>query len=241
MTTTANLGITHIAASQNQKEVTANAAFSALDAAITETLAVSVSAGNAALTQAQVRAAAVLAISGATTSGRTVTWPAVKRPFFATLDASSTKAVSIKRGAKAYPIYPGGALYLFSDGTADSLQRLGEFGPQRTVHWMRGTTSNGEIIARWQVQEDSVLLPDLLGWDVQADVAAAASTVFQVRKNGSQVGTITFAASGTVPTYATTSNAAVAFAAQDFIDIAAPATADTTLAGIFFHTLIMRG
>ena len=125
-------------------------------------------------------------------------------------------------------------------GTTNGLRRIGKSGPERTIHWVRGVPDDGEIIARWQVQEASTLLPDLLGWDVQADIAAAAETIFAVRKNGSQVGTITFAASGTVPTYATTGNAAVSFAPNDFIDVKAPDTADVALAGIFFHTMLIR-
>jgi hypothetical protein len=240
MSGTTNLNAPLITASQNQKEVTANAAFARFDAALTETLAVSVASANAAPTAEEVRAAFLLAVSGATTAGRTVTLPVMKKPAVVTLDAASTKAVSIVRGTKSFTLYPGGALEVYTTGDANGLVRIGEFGPARRDHWVRGVPDDDEIIARWQVQEGSVLLPDLLGWDVQADTAATASTVFQVRREGSQVGTITFAISGTVPTYATTSNAAQSFTAGEFIDIKGPATADATLAGIFFHSLLMR-
>lgn len=240
MSGTTNLNAVYVVASQTQKEVTLNAAMSRFDAAITGVLAVSVSAGNAAPTQEQVRAASVLSISGATTSGRTVTWPAVQRPFYASLDAASTHKVSVVRGTAAYDLFPGMSLHLFSDGTTNSLVRLGEFGPFRTTHWIRGVVSNGEVVARWKLTEPVTLLSDLAGWTAVADTAAAAETIFEVRKNGSAVGTLTWAAAGTTPTMATTSNAAQSFAAGDFFDIKGPATADASLADISISTLLVR-
>lgn len=240
MSGTANLAVPYITAAQNQKEVTANAAFNAFDAALTERLAVSVASGNAEPTAAQYRAAAYIAVSGASASGRTVRLPAIKRPIFIGLDAASTKSVSVVRGTTSVTLLPGCTLYLFTDGTANGMVRLGEFGPYRAAQWVRGTPSAGEVLIRWRVQEASTLLPDLLGWDVRADVAATASSVLSVRRNGSGVGTITFAASGTVATLATTSSAAQAFAAGDYIDVVAPSPADATLANITLSMLIVR-
>ena len=240
MSGTTNLNASYITANQNQKEVTANAAFDRLDQAATETLAVSVVSANAAPTQEQVRACALISVTGASTAGRTVSIPVVKRPIFVMLDSASTKAISVIRTTTTFTLYPGCVLQLYQDGTSTGLRRIGEFGPMRGVSWVRGVADNAEIIARWQVQEASVLLPDLLGWDVQADTAATGSAAWEVRKNGTAVGTITFAASGTVPTLATTGSAAQSFAEGDFIDIKGPATADATLAGIFFHHLLVR-
>ena len=240
MSATTNLAIPYITASQNQKEVTHSTGMALLDAAITEVLAVSVSAGNAAPTAAEYRACARIAITGATTAGRTVTLPAVKRPIFISLDAASTQSVSIVRGSAAFTVLPGTTAYLYTDGTANGMLRLGEFGPYRAAQWVRGTPGVGELLYRFRVPETSTLLPDLLGCSAQADTAATASAVLSVRRNGSQVGTITFAAAGTVATLATTSNAAQAFAANDFLDVVAPNPADATLADITLSLLIVR-
>lgn len=240
MSATTNLAIPYVVAAQTQKEVTLNAGLSAMDAALTETLTVSVASGNGAPTAAQYRGCGVVSITGATTSGRTVTLPAVKRPIFISLSAASTKSVSIVRGSAIYTILPGCTLYLYTDGTANGLIRLGEFGPLRTKHWVRGVLANNEIIFRLRVEEASVLLPDLLGWDIRSDVAATGSTVLDVRKNGSGVGTATTAGAGTVATLATTSNAAVSFAAGDILDLRGPATADATYADILISALIVR-
>lgn len=61
-----------------------------------------------------------------------------------------------------------------------------------------------------------------------ASVAATASTAFDVRKNGTSVGTITFAAGATTATF--TTSGAVSYAAGDYLSIVSPATPDATLA-----------
>lgn len=61
-----------------------------------------------------------------------------------------------------------------------------------------------------------------------ASVAATASTVFDVRKNGSSIGSITFAAGATTATFSTTG--AVSLAAGDYLSIWTPSTPDATLA-----------
>lgn len=63
-----------------------------------------------------------------------------------------------------------------------------------------------------------------------AGTAATASTVFSIKKNGSQVGTITFAASGTTGIFATSGT--VSFAASDLLTIVGPASADATIANL---------
>jgi hypothetical protein len=65
-----------------------------------------------------------------------------------------------------------------------------------------------------------------------ADVAATAQTDFDVQKNGSSVGTMRFAASGTVASFIAASP--ITLAAGDRLKVVAPATPDATLAGIAF-------
>ena len=63
-----------------------------------------------------------------------------------------------------------------------------------------------------------------------ATANATGSTVFDVQKNGSSIGSITIAAGTTTATFTTTSGTAKTFAAGDVLAIIAPATADATLA-----------
>ncbi len=62
----------------------------------------------------------------------------------------------------------------------------------------------------------------------RARVAATASTVFTVKRNGTTVATVTFAAGATLGVW----SAGVTWADGDFATLEAPATADATLADI---------
>lgn len=68
------------------------------------------------------------------------------------------------------------------------------------------------------------------GAQFTASANATASTVFDIQKNGSSVGTCTIAAGGTTPTFASSGGAAVNFSAGDIFAVIAPASADLTLA-----------
>ena len=63
-----------------------------------------------------------------------------------------------------------------------------------------------------------------------AQVAATGSTTYTLAKNGTSIGTIAWAASGTVGTISVT--ASTSFAAGDILSLTGPATADATLANI---------
>lgn len=71
-----------------------------------------------------------------------------------------------------------------------------------------------------------------------ADVAATAETVFVINKNGSQVGSATYAAAGLSATFASSGGAVVNFAVGDVLSVHAPITADLTLSGI---SLLLKG
>lgn len=86
----------------------------------------------------------------------------------------------------------------------------------------------------------------VLGHASQAggSVAATASTVFAVAKAASaspntftSAGTITFAAAGVVPTFASASGAAISLSQGDVLRIMAPASPDATFAG-FYATIV---
>lgn len=65
----------------------------------------------------------------------------------------------------------------------------------------------------------------------KATVAATASTVFTITKDGAALGTITFAAGATLGTFSIT---AANLTANQHVTITAPATPDATLANISF-------
>lgn len=67
-----------------------------------------------------------------------------------------------------------------------------------------------------------------------ASANATATTVFDVQKNGSSIGSVSIASSGTTATFTTTSGTSKSFAAGDVLSIIAPGTADATLADVGF-------
>lgn len=95
--------------------------------------------------------------------------------------------------------------------------------------WIAGKPEASELFGH--VAGVAFTLPvDLAGSQVKADTAATASAAFDLRKNGSSVGTLTIAASGTTATF--TAASAVQFAAGDRIDLVAPSSQDATLANV---------
>lgn len=124
MSGTTNLGVGYITASQNQKEVTANAAFDRLDKALTETFDADVTSGNVTLTSTQYREALHVRATNATTAGRTVTLPAIERLVILSNPASNTQAVDFVRGSATVTLAAGEAAVARTDGTANGLQAL---------------------------------------------------------------------------------------------------------------------
>lgn len=95
-----------------------------------------------------------------------------------------------------------------------------------------GVPGASAIVTRVPVARAVTFPSGLTGSIAKASVAATASTVFDVQKNGSSVGSITFAATASSATF--TAASAITLAAGDLLSIVGPATPDTTLANIGF-------
>lgn len=80
----------------------------------------------------------------------------------------------------------------------------------------------------------ATLPASLTGSKGRAKTAATAQTDFDIQKNGVSVGTMRFAASGTTATFIMASQTTLDGSAGDYLEIIAPATADSTLAKIGF-------
>lgn len=277
MTTTTNLLITHIETAQSQKEVTANEAFEAFDDALSESLAVDVTSGNATITAAQITRALLLKVDGADTPGRTVTVPQGKRLFLVESDASNTEDFTVVRGATSITIAAGEVWLLHTDGSANGLRALGSTSSASATSFLglsdtpatysgqagkqikvnsgetalefvaepfiaagnyNGVPTASVVVLRLKTPTAFTLPQNLTGSQGVAEVAATAQTDFDIQKNGSSIGTMRFAASGTVPSFIFSS--AVSFAAGDRLKVIAPATPDATLADIAFSLLGTR-
>jgi len=88
---------------------------------------------------------------------------------------------------------------------------------------------NAAVIGRWSVARTVSFPANMGGSKATGTPAATAQAVFLVKKNGTQVATITWAAAGTVATF---SGSAWSVLAGDIVTLEGPATADASLAGI---------
>jgi hypothetical protein len=107
-----------------------------------------------------------------------------------------------------------------------------------------GTPGADAIVLSHLVTEALTLPATLTGSIFRARVAATASAVATIRRTTSggtatTLGTLTWAAAGTVPTVSFASD--VALAAGDWLEIVAPATADATLADIACSIRAIKG
>lgn len=120
MSATPYLAIAYIAASQNQKEVTANAAFEALDNAQNAELVVPITNAGLTLTRAQTQAAFFFDFTGALTAGANVILPASNRLLAVrngtTGGESLTVFVSASPAGASVVIAGGVCLLLYCDG-----------------------------------------------------------------------------------------------------------------------------
>lgn len=86
-----------------------------------------------------------------------------------------------------------------------------------------------------------VTLPvGLTGSKFESLIAATASTTVKIQKNGTDIGTLVWAAAGTVPTVTFTTATTFDPANNDKLTLVAPGTPDATLAGIAAAMLFTR-
>jgi hypothetical protein len=226
-----NLAIAHVAASQNQKEVTINDAIDALDRAMTDTLALDLSAGSLALTAAQLRAAMVLHPMGALAGPGAVLVPQIRR-VFALVNTDSAFTITVERGALAIVVQPGENALLICDGTADGLFRVGPGTPVYDFGMVTGTSPGaGEVLGKVVIPRPLLIPPDLAGSAVHVDTAPDNDFAIAMTRNGAAVASITVHADASA-SLATSANAAVAIVAGDVIRFVAPADPDASIAGI---------
>ena len=117
--TTPNLAIPHIAASQNQKEVTANDAFDALDNAMNRALTLAMADADLTLTADQANRNGLIVLTGTLTASRILTLPANHRRLAihnATSGGQEVRAKYAGSGAEVI-IVPGATMLVQGNGS----------------------------------------------------------------------------------------------------------------------------
>jgi hypothetical protein len=112
--------------------------------------------------------------------------------------------------------------------------------PEELQGNFEGVPGNSAVVFRRVAGRAMSIPDDFAGSQAVAGVAATAETVFTIEKNGSGVGTLTFAIAGTTGTWATTAGA-LSLAAGDLLTITGPADNDDTLADLAITIIGTRG
>lgn len=232
-----NLDLDQVLENQALKEVTINTATGQLDAALSEFLSVSLAAGNASLTNSQYRRNLAFVATGVATTGRTITLPTIKKLAIIKSEAANTNSIDIIKGSTSFELAAGSAILVYTDGTADGLEIISESSAGAVkvydiATYCAGLPDVSERLLRFGFVRSIDFPANMTGSNVIARVAATGTTDFDVRKNGLSIGTVRFAAAGTVATFI--GFAAQSFVSTDILEIVAPGSADATLADISF-------
>lgn len=94
-----------------------------------------------------------------------------------------------------------------------------------------GKPSASAVILRMPAVRAFTLPTNLSGSQGKAGAAATASATFNIAKNGTNIGTMVFAASATTPTFTLT---ATSFGSGDVLTVTAPSSQDATLSDLGF-------
>ena len=235
MTQTPNLLLDHIAASQSQKEVTANAGLDGLDKALCQPTVIAMTDANLALTDAQMLGNMYLRFTGTLTAARTITVPSHAKLILIENDTTGGFALNVTLPSGTPIVFNSGDLKLLYCDGATNLKIVAAPATSTTNPYDIGCSSPGAPAASATLMRfvavRTINFPvGMTSSKAIANTAATASTTFSVKKNGTSFATFAFAASGTSATF--TAASATAFAAGDILTITAPATPDGTLADL---------
>ncbi|MBV0891527.1 hypothetical protein KTN05_06610 [Paracoccus sp. Z118] len=211
-----NLAAPHVAASQNQKEVTINDATDALDLAITASLGIDCSAGGSiSVTSDQARRHVRLSLTGTPAGDFTLLLPAVPRMVL--IQNATGRQVTVKNASGATVVLGAGIQSVFySSGSGVSVAGSASAAPAQVYDFGMLTFSTpgaSETLGKVTIPRAVSLPADLAGSAGHVDVNPAASFEIDVTRNGVSVGTITISTAGAV-SFATAGAAAVVLAAR---------------------------
>lgn len=240
MTQSPNLLIDHIAASQAQKEVTANAAFDALDKALCQLTIIALSDADLTLTDAQMLGNMALKFTGALTAARTITVPAHAKllfvengtsgGYFVSVKTPSGAAITFATGERKLLYCDGAELRVVAESTTSASYDIGGS--------FVGKPSASAVILRFPVPRPVRFLSGMSLSKGVAGTASTAAAAFSIRRNGAEFATMDFAASETSATFTCAND--TDFAAGDVLTLVAPGTPDDTLADIGFALAGLR-
>lgn len=226
-----NLDLSQWAEGQSNPEVTSNDADAELESAITEVVAISIAAGNATISDANYRRNIRFDVTGGTVA-RDVTLPAIERAVIVSIDGGNAAAVTLKRGSASYVASPGEVLLVFTDGTANGLEVMGALNAMDIGVFVPGLPGDDAVVLRYTPLRPMTIPDDAIGSVCNCEVDPASSAIFTIKRNGSNIGTITIAGGATTGSF-TFSSPASFNGTTDVLEIVAPTPQDTDLVNVY--------
>lgn len=229
---TPNLNLSHITATQSNKETTANLAFDGLDNAMNSSTILTIT-GSRAVTSAQLRENRALILRGSPAATFTLSIPSgiarsfavhnyTNRACFVEIASDRSGAISIAAGQSA-TLYSTGT-EIFAEGADATI-------PYDIAAFVPGLPEDDELVFRFIAVRAFTIPAVFAGSRASAAVASSADTYFSIQRNGAVIGTIRFNNSAT-GTFSAAGAGPGSVAAGDIISIYAPPYNDATLSDI---------
>jgi hypothetical protein len=179
----------------------------------------------------------VMVVSGALTADWTAYLPAGKvKPFVVINNTTGGHNVIVMVSGKTGVTVPSlGTFFCYLNGT--DVQQLAinlgaNTNPWDVGNFIDGQPTVGQVVMRWVATRTITFPADFSSNKMQAGSAAAGTAVWNVNKNGTNVGAATFLGAGTVPTWTSVGHAPVIFSSGDVGTFIAPNPQDASLADL---------
>jgi hypothetical protein len=220
----------------------------ALGGATAGLLAKTITTSDVTLTTPEAMEHVAINLTGTLTGNRNLIVPDFEKTYIIRNATAGAFTVTVKTSAQlgGTEVTQGASAVVMCDGTNVLDQSIESTPTGATEPFIVGAWKNGAPAANERVLGfvipggiTGVTLPaNATNSNAEAETAATAQTDFDLQKNGSSIGTIRWAASGTVASFVSVS--LTTFAQGDTIEIQAPATADATLSECYFTLYLER-
>lgn len=238
------LAVPQVAADQNNKYITINDAIEALESVTQDYVAfAAVGGADVTLTDDESTRYAIYEVSGASANfdliftSENIDTSALRRLFVVNnKDTTYTCTVITDAPGASITIKPGNKALLQQRG--DDIVLIGYFNdllasplPYDVGVFIPGTPTASQVCLRYTAVRGFRFADNFASSDANVVTNPTATTTFDIKKNGTTIGTVAFNTSG-APTFTTSGSGFETFAASDILEIVAPASPDATISDI---------
>ena len=228
-----NLAAPHVAAAQNQKEVTINDATDALDLALTASAVIECTdGGTIAVPLATARRALRLVLTGAPDAGFDLTLPNLARALILRNGTDQPAQLRMSVGGAVVDLPPGAERLVYGDGL--DVHLVGPVLPPRVYDFgmlANDTPAPDAVLGKLVIPRALILPAGLAGAQAHVDTPPEAPFEITLTRDGMSIGSITIAPDGSAG-FTSAGDQPVEIAPGQVIRFLAPSEADATITGI---------